>query len=172
MRKFIPVLLVAAVTLPISAFSADQSNERSGQRAEAVQTLSRGFDKAGADEDARVAEMAGVRGDWAMSASLAARSYKEKPDIWNEFNLATAYQRTGQGAKAVPLYLDLVDRGQFTRTREIDSFDGEFQQPMLPNLADESALRLNRMGTAANSGAPTAAAFQDARNSPVVVVTR
>ena len=169
MKRFAQMLLAAAVTLPICAFTVNQSNERSDQRAEASLALSQGFDKAGASEDARLAQMAGARDDWAMSASLSARSYKEEPDIRSEFNLATAYQRTGQGAKAVPLYLDLVDRGQFTQTREIASFDGLARQPMLPNLADESAARLQRMGVAADSRAPTTVAFDSRSSFPAVV---
>ena len=99
-----------------------------------------------AREDLLNSNSASQRNDWTLAASLAEKSYKAKPDMWNEFNLATAYQRSARGELAVPLYLDIVDRGQFVRTNPIPSLDGSRTTPMLPFMADEAALRLKKMG--------------------------
>ena len=145
MKQLISVMLGAACALAISGFAFAAPDENLSERADASQVLSRGFDKNEASEDSRQAEMASQRGDWAVSASFAERSYRENPDIRDEFNLATAYEHIGQGGKAVPLYIDLVERGQFTKTQLIDNYDGLPQSPLLPVIADEAALRLNRM---------------------------
>ena len=92
------------------------------------------------------AEVASQRGDWHESARLAEISYRAKPDLWNEFNLATAYQHTGRSAEAIPLYIDLTERGQFARSYPLYSYDRSWPAPMLPFLADEAAHRLDKMG--------------------------
>lgn len=92
------------------------------------------------------AEVASQRGIWNESARLAEISYRAKPDLWNEFNLATAYQHTGRSAEAIPLYIDLTERGQFARSYPLYSYDRSWPAPMLPFLADEAAHRLNQMG--------------------------
>ena len=92
------------------------------------------------------AEVASQRGDWNESARLAEISYRAKPDLWNEFNLATAYQHTGRGALAIPLYIDLTERGQYARTSPLYSNDRSWPAPMLPFMADEAAHRLAQMG--------------------------
>ena len=77
---------------------------------------------------------------------------KNGRDIINEFDLATAYQRTDRNALAVPLYIDLLDRGRHTRTVPVENFDRSMPPPMLPTLADEAALRLRNMGVTTGLG--------------------
>ena len=103
-------------------------------------------------------------GDWNTALAFFQRSYREKPSILNEFNLATAYQRTGQGALAIPLYLDLVDRGGSTEVTRIQNADESFdQRAPARDIADEARDRLIKMhaldmstGTAGQTNAPPA----------------
>jgi hypothetical protein len=91
-------------------------------------------------------QAAAARGDWGTALSFFERSYREKPSILNEFNLATAYQRTGKGELAVPLYLDLVDRGQSTEATPVQNRNGSFDQKSpARDIADEARERLIRM---------------------------
>jgi hypothetical protein len=91
-------------------------------------------------------QAAAARGDWNTALAFFERSYREKPSILNEFNLATAYQRTGKGALAVPLYLDLVDRGQSTEATPVQNRNGSFDQKTpARDIADEARERLIRM---------------------------
>jgi hypothetical protein len=155
-KRFISFVLGAASTLAISS-SAFAAPEYLSERADASHALSRGFDRNEADEDARQANLASQRGDWAISVSFAERSYRENPSIRDEFNLATAYEHMGRGDLAVPLYIDLVDRGQYTQTVPIDNFYGLPQSPMLANLADEAASRLKRLGARTATAGPIGA---------------
>lgn len=103
-----------------------------------------------------------AHGDWNAALAFFQRSYREKPSILNEFNLATAYQRTGQGALAVPLYLDLIDRGGSTEVTPIQNTDESFDQKApASDIADEARDRLIRMhaldmstGTTGQTNAP------------------
>jgi len=103
-----------------------------------------------------------ARGDWNTALAFFQRSYREKPSILNEFNLATAYQRTGQGSLAVPLYLDLIDRGGSIEGTPIQNTDESFDQKApASDIADEARDRLIKMhaldmstGTAGQANAP------------------
>jgi hypothetical protein len=91
-------------------------------------------------------QTAAARGDWKTALAFFQRSYREKPSLLNEFNLATAYQRTGRGDLAVPLYLDLVDRGQQAEVTPIENRNGSFDQKApAADIADEARERLIRM---------------------------
>jgi hypothetical protein len=60
-----------------------------------------------------------IKGDWAAATPLFEKAYAAHPDVTNQFNLATAYQNTGQTAKAIQLYEAVVLDGQFTITTPI-----------------------------------------------------
>lgn len=145
MNRFVSITLAAASALAMSSYASAAPLYLS-ERADAAQQLNRGLDKNQADEDGRQANLASQRGDWAVSRAFAERSYQEDPSIRVEFNLATAYERTGRGDLAVPLYIDLVDRGQYTKTAALDNFYNLPASPMLANLADEATFRLARLG--------------------------
>ena len=99
-----------------------------------------------APSDLIYGQTAAAKGDWNTALSFFARSYREKPSILNEFNLATAYERTGQGALAVALYLDLVDRGRLTEATPVQNANGTFDQKApASDIADEARDRLIRM---------------------------
>jgi hypothetical protein len=99
-----------------------------------------------APSDLMYGQAAASRGDWNTALTFFVRSYREKPSILNEFNLATAYQRTGQGALAVPLYLDLIDRGRMVEITPVRNTDGSFDQKSPSrDIADEARDRLIRM---------------------------
>lgn len=55
----------------------------------------------------------GMRGDWADATPLFEQAYAAYPDASNQFNLATAYQNSGQNAKATLLYEAVVLDGQY-----------------------------------------------------------
>jgi len=112
-----------------------------------------------APADLLYGQSAAARGDWNTALAFFQRSYREKPSLLNEFNLATAYQRTGRGDLAVPLYLDLVDRGQQTEVTPIENTNGSFDQKApASDIADEARERLIRMHASSlltnRSGAP------------------
>ena len=161
MNRFVPALLAAVSALAVSGFTAAAPVSNAKPFPSHSSATTNVGDKA--QTDLLAAEVAAQRGDWSQSANLAEASYRSKPDVWNEFNLATAYQHTRRGGMSVPLYLDLVDRGQFARTRPIFNDNGTLPTPMLPYIADEAAHRLNQMGvdvapqTAAASAALLAA---------------
>jgi len=99
-----------------------------------------------APADLLYGQTAAARGDWNTALAFFQRSYREKPSLLNEFNLATAYQRTGHGDLAVPLYLDLVDRGQQAEATPIENTNGSFDQKApASDIADEARERLIRM---------------------------
>jgi tetratricopeptide (TPR) repeat protein len=110
----------------------------------AVLARSENFSEAPAD--LLYGQTAAARGDWNTALAFFQRSYREKPSLLNEFNLATAYQRTGRGDLAVPLYLDLVDRGQQAEVTPIENTNGSFDQKApASDIADEARERLIRM---------------------------
>jgi len=92
------------------------------------ENLARAENPSQAPADLIYGQSAAARGDWNTALAFFQRSYREKPSLLNEFNLATAYQRTGRGDLAVPLYLDLVDRGQLTEVTPIENTNGSFDQ--------------------------------------------
>lgn len=65
------------------------------------------------------AEQAMLAGDWNSATAMAGRAYREDPNLRTEFNLATAYEHTGQVGLAIPLYQDLAQRGQFVDTQAL-----------------------------------------------------
>ena len=108
--------------------------------------LARSENPSQAPADLIYGQSAAARGDWNTALAFFQRSYREKPSLLNEFNLATAYQRTGRGDLAVPLYLDLVDRGQLTEVTPIENTNGSFDQKApASDIADEARERLIRM---------------------------
>jgi len=145
-RRFLTVLFAATSAIALCAFDTNSNSTKLKEQADAAQDLNRGFDRDASRGDLLDAESAAARGDWVVSAALAQQSYKEQPDVINEFNLATAYQHTGRSDLAVPLYIDLLDRGRYTRTAPIENFDRTMPPPMLPRISDEAALRLKIMG--------------------------
>jgi hypothetical protein len=150
--RFVPVIFAAVSAIALCAFDSGPDSALLQERADATQALNRGFDRNESQGDLLDAESAGARGDWVVSAALAEQSYKERPDIINEFDLATAYQHTDRNALAVPLYIDLLDRGRHTRTVPVENFNRSMPPPMLPTLADEAALRLRNMGVTTGLG--------------------
>ena len=110
------------------------------------ENLARAESPSQAPADLIYGQSAAARGDWNTALAFFQRSYREKPSLLNEFNLATAYQRTGRGDLAVPLYLDLVDRGQLTEVTPIENTNGSFDQKApASDIADEARERLIRM---------------------------
>lgn len=110
------------------------------------EALARSENASQAPADLIYGQGAAARGDWDTALAFFQRSYREKPSLLNEFNLATAYQRTGRGDLAVPLYLDLVDRGQQTEVTPIENRNGSFDQKApASDIADEARERLIRM---------------------------
>jgi hypothetical protein len=145
-KNLLPVFVVVAGAFAISACAFDPPGERLAQQGRADKALDSAFDSDNADNDSTQAEMAGARGDWAMSVKLGEKSYREQPGIWNEFNLATAYENTGRKDLAEPLYVNLVERGQFVNLHPIQNIDGSWPTNMLATVAQESTRRLIKMG--------------------------
>jgi hypothetical protein len=138
-RSVIPFLFILFISgAPCVAFPSLSDNlEESLHRAE---------EPGLAPSDLIYGQTVAARGDWTMALAFFERSYREKPSILNEFNLATAYQRTGQGALAVPLYLDLIDRGRLTEVTPVQNSNGSFDQKApASDIADEARERLIRM---------------------------
>jgi hypothetical protein len=71
------------------------------------------FDAQAAARAKSLAVRAAALGDWPAAAALLEKVYRNDPSLGNEFNLATAYARTGQTTLAVPLYVDVAKNGQF-----------------------------------------------------------
>jgi hypothetical protein len=138
-RSILPVLLVL-----LTAATGCAALPQSGDSTE--ETLHRAEGPAQAPSDLIFGQGAAARGDWNTALAFFERSYREKPSILNEFNLATAYQRTGQGALAVPLYLDLIDRGRLTEVTPVQNANGSFDQKApASDIADEARERLIKM---------------------------
>jgi hypothetical protein len=148
-KKFLPVFVAVAGVFAISsacAFEFNPPGERLAQERNATAAMNTAFDPDKSGADLIEAQMAGARGDWIMSAQLAEKSYREQPGIWNEFNLATADSHIGRNDLAEPLYVNLVERGQFTLLDPVQNFDGSWPAPMMGTVAQESNRRLDRMG--------------------------
>jgi hypothetical protein len=142
---FVAVAGVFAIS-SASAFDFNAPGERLTEEHNATEAMNTSFDPNKSGADLIQAEMAGARGDWIVSAQLAEKSYREQPDIWNEFNLATADSHIGRNDLAEPLYVDLIERGQFTNLDPVQNFDGSWPASMLGTVAQESNRRLDRMG--------------------------
>jgi hypothetical protein len=145
MNRLIPALLAAASALAISACAFNVPGEKLQERADAARALDRGVVQGNSVDDMHSAQMAAARGDWPVSVALGEQSYRENPSIWNEFNLATAYQNTGHAGQAIPLYTNLIDRGRFIALTPVQNFDGSWPPPMAATVSEEAQARLNRL---------------------------
>lgn len=95
--------------------------------------------------DSAAAQSAGDKGNWASETALAEKAYREDPDLLNEFNLATGYERTGQNAKATALYQDVVVKGKST-TMDANRPDGDSPAAITDaNMSDEAGRRIELM---------------------------
>jgi hypothetical protein len=148
MKNLLPAFVSVVGAFAISACAFNPPGERLAEQGRADKAMASSFDSDNASNDLTQAEMAAARGDWAVSAELADKSYREQPNIWNEFNLATADEHIGRMDLAEPLYVNLIERGQFVDIQPIQNFDGSWPAPMLWTVAQESARRLDRMGYA------------------------
>lgn len=146
MKNLLPVFVAVAGAFAISACAFNPPGERLAEQDNATTALESGFDADNSGADLIQAEMAGARGDWTESAQLADKSYREQPNIWNEFNLATADEHIGRADLAEPLYANLIERGQFINLVPVQNFDGSWPAPMLGTVAQESGRRLAAMG--------------------------
>ena len=146
MFNFARLLAAGAALIAVSACTHDNPNFDAKESAKADRTFARGPDLANARRDEFEGEMAAQSGDWKLTLAFSERSYQQTPDLNNEFNLATAYQHTGNDALAIPLYIDLVDRGQYTLTHSMLNANGTMPAPMLRTIAMESARRLGGLG--------------------------
>jgi hypothetical protein len=127
------IVLGACANLPSLSDTPEEALNSSESAAEAPADLIYG-------------QAAAARGDWDTALAFFERSYREKPSILNEFDLATAFQRTGRGALAVPLYLDLIDRGGSIEVTPIQNADESFDQKApASDIADEARDRLIKM---------------------------
>lgn len=149
MKSILPVFIAIAGAFAISSACAADFNppsERLAEQNSATDAMNAGFNNENAATDLVQAELAGARGEWRVSAQLAAKSYREQPNIWNEFNLATAYEHIGRRDLAEPLYVNLVERGTFVGLNPVQNFDGSWPAPMLETVAKEASRRLDKMG--------------------------
>jgi hypothetical protein len=85
-----------------------------------------------------------LAGDDATATAFEAKSYAKQPTLSNEFNLATAYQRTGQFALAIPLYQEVVSGGKYTNGLFVYNYRTTFRPgPAGFNYAQEASRRLD-----------------------------
>src|SRR5579863_2073033 len=119
MFNFVRLLAAGSALIAVSACAYNNPSFDAKEAAKADRTFARGPDRANARRDEFEGEMAAQSGDWKMTLAFSEWSYQQTPDLNNEFNLATAYQHTGNNALAIPLYIDLVNRGQFTLTHSM-----------------------------------------------------
>jgi len=143
MSRLFRLLTVSSALLALGACAYNQPGAEANLRAKADRAWARGPDLADAHSDEIQGEAASQRGDWKVALEFSERSYKQTPDIINEFNLATAYQRTGNNALAIPLYIDLEERGQYTPLATLLNYDGTLpKHVMLRTVSLEAAARL------------------------------
>ena len=113
--------------------------------AASAQDQSATFDANAAARARSLAVRAAALGDWPAVAALLENVYREDPSLGNEFNLATAYTRTGQVALAIPLYEDVARKGQFNSAIALYEYRSEVD-PRTPrrsfNYADEALRRI------------------------------
>jgi hypothetical protein len=88
------------------------------------------------------ANSAATRGDWKHAEQFAEQAYLAYPSVNNKFNLANAYQATGQYAKASALYEMVVTEGNFTPTVPVAFADGSVDPNSVSPLSSEAARRL------------------------------
>ena len=93
-------------------------------------------------------ESAGMRGDWVAATPLFEQAYAAHPgEVLNQFNLATAYQNTGQTSKAIALYEIVEIDGQFTATNLIASNGGTIDPKSAGDLSAEATRRMAIMAS-------------------------
>jgi hypothetical protein len=94
------------------------------------------------------AEADAVRGDWAVAIPLFEEADAAHPGVAvNQFNLATAYENTGQNAKAIALYEAVVIDGQITPTSILPG-SGRVRDPKTaPDLSAEATRRMAIMAS-------------------------
>ena len=146
MFHFARLLAAGTALIAVSACAYDNPSYDAKEPTRADQAFARGPDLTNARSDEFQGEVAAQSGNWKLTLAFSQRSYQQKPDLFNEFNLATAYQRTDNIALAIPLYLDLVERGQYTATHSMLNADGTLPPPMLRTISMESAKRLGVLG--------------------------
>jgi hypothetical protein len=146
MFNFARLLAAGTALIAVSACAYDNPAYDVKEPARADRSFARGPDLANARSDEAQGEVAAQSGNWKMTLAFSERSYQQKPDLFNEFNLATAYQHTDNNALAIPLYLDLVERGQYTATASILNANGTMPPAMLRTISMESAKRLGVLG--------------------------
>jgi hypothetical protein len=89
------------------------------------------------------AQQAALDDNWTAVVSLAGKAYRESPSLNNEFNLATAYTRTGQMALAIPLYADVAANGRYSEVTVLYDYRSGTRPPRVQyNIADEANRRL------------------------------
>jgi hypothetical protein len=92
-------------------------------------------------------ESAGVKGDWVAATPLFEQAYAAHPDVVSQFNLATAYENTGQNAKAIALYEAVVLDGDFTETNLSTPTGGVTEPSQGVDLSAEATKRLAIMAS-------------------------
>lgn len=130
MRRFASLFLslVAIGAAPASAFA--QNHDQT-------------FDAAAAARASVQARRAAAIGDWPTVAKQLEEAYRADPSIANEFNLATAYAKTGQISLAIPLYTEVARKGQFTMaTALFDRGDDQTKRPRSFTYSDEALRRI------------------------------
>ena len=134
-----------AVIVCASVLSTATYAQSSGSEAEKIaQSLTKPDAAANAQINSLEGLSASVRGDWVAAAALAAKAYRENPNVTNEFNLATSYQRIGRSTLAIPLYQDLATRGQFTVTHVVYDYRHEGGGRRMDQfISDEASRRLD-----------------------------
>lgn len=92
-------------------------------------------------------ESAGMKGDWAAAVPLFEQAYGAHPDVISQFNLATAYENTGQTAKAITLYEAVVIDGDYTQTNLLAATGGVAEPNQAPDLSAEATNRMAIMAS-------------------------
>jgi hypothetical protein len=100
-----------------------------------------------ASRDEANGEMAGMRGDWAAATPMFEKAYAEHPDVVSEFNLATAYENTGQNDKAIALFEVVVIDGYYTESRLLTPAGGVAEPNAAIYLSDEATNRMAVMAS-------------------------
>ena len=142
----IQYFVIAAALIALGGCQHDPAAHEASLRAADEKVWANSPDPKDAHVDEIASQSSSQRDDWRLAGDLAERSYKQTPDLVNEFNLATSYQNTGRVALAIPLYIDLVERGQYVHTAPLFKNDGTWPVVMKETIADEAARRLVRMG--------------------------
>jgi len=145
-RKITQAVAICGVTF-LAGCAYYSPSQVASERNDATHQLANGADKSDAQTDALHGQSAAQRGDWLISAAFSGRSFKQTPNMTTEFNLATAYQHTGRADLAIPLYIDIAERGQYLKTVPLLNADGTWPLNLMSSTyADEASKRLLSMG--------------------------